>query len=131
MGVLQQLPDLSALTGLASGAGGAIGTFSSRLGALDAGQPGSPLSAVSDVLGGLSAKLDIDVSGVAVRLPQALATARNALPPGALEYVRSLGAAYSTAQDLVASGAIARAVPQGKSLQEVALAAVDEVLIGF
>ena len=127
-GILQRLPDIQSLLerrGAAEGQlEGLLGTFAS----FEPGNPSSPVAPVSSVLVELSAKLDIDTSGLSTDLSSTIDVIRNALPPGTLEYVESIEDAYNTTRGLLQGNALVKEVAAGGDLQEVALAVIEEAL---
>ena len=130
-GILQRFPDITGLLSRRSEAESGIGTLLETFGSFGADSPDSPFGAVSNVLTQLGNRLDIDISGLSEKLPAAITTIQNMIPPSALEYVESIESAYRSAQDFLTDSAIAKAVTEGKSLPEVALAVIDEALSLF
>ena len=130
-GFLARLPDLSDVTQTASSFQSGVGTVSKVLHGLGGGGEGSPLASVEGALAGMKLRLTVDMSGLTARLPQALGTIESAIAPGSIAFVRSIEDEYRKAQGLLEDSALARAVAGGHSPQEVALAAVQDVLAAF
>jgi hypothetical protein len=84
-----------------------------------------------DALGRLRTVVDVDVSGLTTRLPGALDVLRDALPASALEYVEAIEAAYAAAQDFLAGSPLVTEIAEGSSLQDTALAVIDDALNRF
>lgn len=130
-GLLDRLPNLDVTTRLSTGVGDGLTSVLGRLGSLGPENPGSPVAPVASALHGLRGALTIDTSGLTERFPQALDVARNALPAGALDYVRSLEGTLGGARQFLADGPIAKLAAPGQSLQDVALAVVGDILREF
>ncbi len=124
----QQIPDATVLLNQRANVTGQTGALLEALGGLSRGDDSSPLGTVTTVLGGLGSHLDIDVSGLSTRLPAAITTIGNAIPPGAVEFVRSIESDYQAARAFLHDSALAQAVSQGGSLQDVALAVISDAL---
>lgn len=131
MSATASLPDLGAVRDAATNASNGLGQFVHTATALAQGGPDSPLNAVTQALGGLQGALDIDVSGIAQRLPQAITTIQNALPADALRFVEDLHTAYAALSDFLNNSPLVQQVGQGQSLQDTALAVIDGVLQQF
>jgi len=125
------LPDLGPALDAASNAQTGLSGFLQVAGALAGGGAASPLNAVTQALGGLQGALDIDVSGLAQRLPLAISTIHNALPADSLQFIDDLQGAYQALNDFLANNALVRQIQPGNSLEQTALALVDQVLAQF
>lgn len=128
------LPDASDLLQIGASVQSGMGTLTTLLQALQGGNPsaeGSPLAALGGALGGLGQRLNVDTSALGTRLPQGLATMGHALAPSALDFIRSIESDFAQAGSLLADNAVVRAVGDGQSLQQVALAAVQAALDAF
>jgi hypothetical protein len=128
------LPDASDLLQIGASVQSGMATLTQLLQSLQGGNPagdGSPLAALGGALGGLGQRLNVDTSALGSRLPQGLATMGHALAPSALDFIRTLEADFGQAGSLLADSAVARAVADGQSLQQVALAAVQDALAAF
>jgi len=130
-GATASLPDLGDATNASHNAQTGLQGFLGVAGSLAGGSNGSPLRGISDALGGLGGALHIDVSGLGERLPQALTTIENALPADTLRFVEELEDAYREVSDFLANSELAKQIHPGASLQQVALALVDDVLALF
>ena len=130
-GATASLPDLGAVRDAVTNAQSGLGQFLATAGALANGGPDSPLNAVTQALGGLHGTLDIDMSGIAERLPQAMTTIRNALPADALRFVEDLQGAYAALSDFLNHSPLVQQIGQGQSLEQTALAVIDGVLQAF
>ena len=95
---------------------------------LGSGSGSSPLGAVGTALSGVEERLDIDLSGITDRLPQALTTIRNALPEDSLRFVEELEQAYEAVMDFLRDSEVVKQIQGGASLEQTALALVDDVL---
>lgn len=128
------LPDASDLLQIGASVQSGMSTLTSLLQSLQGGNPtadGSPLAALGGALGGLGQRLDIDTSALATRLPQGLDTIGHALAPSALDFIRSIDTDFLQAASVLADSPVVRAVGDGQSLQQVALAAVQAALDTF
>ena len=125
------LPDLRHALDAAANAQSGLSGFLQLAGSLASGGPGSPLNAVTQALGGLQGALNIDVSGLSQRLPQALTTIQNALPADALQFVDDLQQSYRGLADFLNNNELVRQIHAGSSLEQTALALIDAVLAQF
>lgn len=131
-GFLQQFPDLAPLMDTITNAKSDIDSLLGAFTSLEDGQSAtSPIANVFNVFNDLNAQLDIDMSGLTDALPSSIAIVKNILPAGALEYVESIEGAYTTAQDFLQDSALAKEVTEGNTLQEVALAVIEDALSVF
>ncbi|NET34771.1 MAG: hypothetical protein F6K19_22555 [Cyanothece sp. SIO1E1] len=130
-GILQRLPDLSTLQQTGTAATRDLGSLLGSFRALETGESNSPITRVTQVLGELGGKLDIDVSGLAEQLPQTMNVVKNALPADTLTYVEAIADAYTTAQNFLQESAVAQQVQAGSSLQATALAVIEDGLSLF
>jgi hypothetical protein len=89
-----------------------------------------PLGPVAGLFSNISSKLNIDVSGLTDRFPQALTTIQNAVGGGTLDFVGSLTGSFSGAADTVGQTPLAQAA-SGSSLQDAALGVVSAALASF
>jgi hypothetical protein len=124
------LPTLEGATTASGNVGNGLSGFLNVLGSLDSG-PSSPLQAVSSAMGGLEAHLQIDVSGLSERLPQALTTLRNALPEDSLRYVEEIEQAYRELMKFLQDSEVVKQIQAGSSLEQTALALVDDLFSLF
>jgi hypothetical protein len=115
MGIVAQLPDLSAVMQLAgvaqSGLDGVAGGLD-RLARTDQG----PLQTIARSLTDLQRRLDVDTSGLTNRLPAALTTIQNAVPAGGVDSVRRISETYAAARTFLADGALTREASAAGSL---------------
>lgn len=72
--------------------------------------------------------LQIDVSGLSQRLPQALSTIQNALPTDALRFVEEIESSYQQVSGFLSNSELVKQIHPGSSLEQTALALVDDVL---
>ena len=125
-GILSQLPDLSGViegsTSLETDLQGVLGIF----GSLTGGESDSPVGVVFQTFAELETRLDIDVSPLTEQLPAAMQSIRNALPANSIEYAESIGEAYDGVRDLLQNSALIQQIPEGGSLQAVALAVLTD-----
>lgn len=127
-GFLSKLPSTSGAEQTSTSAESSVGGLLGKLGSLAPDKPGSPLAAVADTLGQVSAKLNFNPEPLKKLYPDALYVMKNALPADTLEYVASIEDAYEAAQDFLKNSALARELKPGATLQDVALAAVQDAL---
>ena len=126
-----RLPDASGVAQIGASVRSGIGTLTEALEALSSGAERSPFAALTGRLGDLKLAVSVDTGKLTTELPDTLSTLSAALPPSALDYARSIEADFDEARRLLADSAVARAVADGQSLQEVALAAVQDALAEF
>lgn len=130
-----RLPDASGVVQIGASIQSGITALTQVLGALQGGEAGggagSPLVSLTGALGGLKLKVTVDTGKLTGDLPGALSTMQNALAPSALDFIRTISQDFDAARALLADSGLARAVADGKSLQEVALAAVQDALAAF
>jgi hypothetical protein len=124
--MLGRLPDLDTLLQERDVVQDSVGSLLNTLRNIDG--PDSPLGEAAGSLTSLAGQLDVDVSGLTETFPRALTTITNAMPAGTLEFVESIEGAYTTARDFVIDNPILKQIPEGGTLQEVALAVIDEAL---
>ena len=128
-GFLANLPDVSPLfqgrDELANALLGALAKINA-----DDGSP-TPLSVALEEFNGLSQKLNIDVSGLTVKLPAALKTIEDLLPPDLFDSIDSIQKNFDDAQKFIQDSALRHAIADGKDLQSVALAVIDDALALF
>lgn len=125
------LPDASGVVQIGASIQSGIASLSQILGALSGGGDRSPLFAITSTLGDLKVKVIVDTSKLSTDLPASLSTMSSSLAPSALDFVRTIESDFDQARSVIADSALARAVADGKSLQDVALAAVQDVLQAF
>lgn len=131
-GATQNLPSMEGVGAAGTNASNGLGGFIEVLGSLTgSGGGSSPLSAVTTALGDLGDKLNIDVSGISERLPQAITTIQNALPDDALKYVEDIQEAYQALMEFLQNSELVKQIQEGQSLEQVALALVNDVLSLF
>src|SRR5262245_24569081 len=130
MGVVANLPDLSAVLQLAGIAENGLGNIGGQLDGLSGAGEGTPLHVIASTLRDLQSRLDIDTSGLTDRLPSALSTIRNAVPAGAVDTIRAISGPFGTARSLLADSPLAREALAAGSLGDAARAvltgAVDQ-----
>lgn len=130
-----RLPDASGVVQIGASIQSGITALTQVLGAMQGGEAGggagSPLVSLTGALGGLKLKVTVDTGKLTGELPGALSTMQNALAPSALDFIRTISQDFDAARALLADSGLARAVADGKSLQEVALAAVQDALTAF
>jgi hypothetical protein len=127
-GATASLPNLSAATNASLNAQSGLSGFLSIAGSLASGSEDSPLHGITSALGGLDGVLHIDVSGLSERLPQALTTIENALPADALRFVEEIQDAYKQVSGFLSNSELVKQIHPGSSLEQTALALVDDVL---
>src|SRR5689334_6676157 len=127
-GATESLPNLDGVSAAGTNATHGLGSFLDLVGSLGGTGASSPLSAVTTALGELESRLDIDVSGISERLPQAITTIRNALPEDALRYIEQIQSAYQALMEFLHSSELVKQIREGQSLEQVALALVEDVL---
>ncbi|HNG81646.1 MAG TPA: hypothetical protein PLW24_19395, partial [Burkholderiaceae bacterium] len=128
------LPDATTLVQTGASVQSGIGSLTALLQALRGGEvnaPGSPLAALGTALGGLGTRTQVDTSALSSALPARLSTMGAALAPSGLDFARSLEQDFASARDLIADNPVVQAVGSGQSLQQVALAAVQQALDAF
>ena len=130
-GATASLPDLRPALDAASNARSGLAGFLQVAGSLAGGGAGSPLGTVTVTLNGLHDTLRIDMKGLSERLPQVLTTIENALPADALRFVEELNQSYQALADFLAHSELVRQIRSGASLEQTALALVDDVLGQF
>src|SRR5215475_11942875 len=130
MGVVSQLPDLSAVLQLTGIAEHGLGNVGGQLGGLSGAGEGTPLGVVATTRRDLQSRLNIDTSGLTDRLPSALTTIRNAVPAGAVETIRGISGSFDTARSMLGDSPLAREALSAGSLGDAARAvltgAVDQ-----
>ena len=129
-GILETIPDVSTLViSIDGNASDDIGALLEKTNALINGDADSPLGTVFSTFNGLETALDIDVSGLAEDLPNTLQALQNVLPANTLQFIESADEAYGTARDFLRDSDLVQTVQSGGgSLQDVALAVVDDAL---
>ena len=130
-GATASLPDLHGATNASQNAQSGLSGFLSVAGSLASGSPDSPLRGITQALGGLDGVLQIDVSGLSQRLPQALTTIQNALPSDALRFVEQIEDSYQQVSGFLSNSELVKQIHPGSSLEQTALALVDDVLSLF
>jgi phage-related protein len=93
--------------------------------------PDSPLRSIASSLDEVGKRLNFDPEPLRKLQPDALLVMRNAIPSDTLEFVHSIEKAYREAQEFLQNSALAREIKPGATLQDVALAAVKDVLRVF
>ncbi len=130
-GFLQRFPDPGPLLRLQGDAEVGVNGLLGVLGSLGHDRDGSPLAGVAGAVAQLGTVADIDVSGLSTKLPSALDVLRGALPGSALEYVEAIERAYAAAQSFLADSPLVASIGQGSTLQDTALAVIDDALARF
>jgi hypothetical protein len=129
--ILSRFPNLTALTQTSASVESSINGVVAALRAIDPSRPDSLLGPVAAALQGVNGRLSFDLSGLTRRFPEALTVMRDAAAPGSLDFVRSIDDAYTEARSFLENSALAQAVGEGRSLQEVALAILADLLSAF
>jgi hypothetical protein len=101
-GTAGSVPGSDAVTAATATAAGQAGDLATSLRGLAQGAPDSPLAPVSTALSGLAQKSTVDVSGLSERLPAAVNAVGGVVQPANVEYVQSIGPAYTTAKSTIA-----------------------------
>lgn len=127
-GVLQRFPDPAPLRDTLGKTGAVLEPLGRVFGSFSADHSDSPLGPVVSAMGALEVQANVDVSGLAIRLPKTLETLNGALPASALEYVDSIHEAYTKAQDFLSKLPLLDDLPPGKTPQDVALATLGEAV---
>jgi len=122
------LPDLHAATNASQNAQSGLNGFLTATTSLASGSADSPLHGLTQALGGLDGVLEIDVSGISQRLPHAITTIQNALPADALRFVEDLEKSYQQVNEFLLNNDLVRQIRPGSSLEQTALALIDDVL---
>ncbi len=130
-GLLQKLPNIESLLQNRATAQGGLETLLGTLASLEPTNQASPLASVGNVLVQLEGRLDIDVSGLSRELPAAMGVIQNALPLAVLEHVEAIEDAYGTARRILQENPLAKEVAEGNTLQNVALAVIEDALTLF
>jgi uncharacterized protein (DUF2267 family) len=86
---------------------------------------------VEQAFSGIQGKLNIDLSGLSQRLPQAITTIENALPADALKFVENLNQSYQELSDFLTNSGLVKQIQSGNNLEQTALAVVEAVLSQF
>lgn len=128
MGILAQLPDITATASSSARLQTDLGTLVGALGSLQPDKANSPLAALFAAFGELRTRLDIDPQTVTGDLSSAVQAIQNALPANALGYIESLDQAYTGVVSFLSDSDIARQVGQGQTLNAVAQAVIEEAL---
>lgn len=125
-------PDAGGVAQIGTSIESGLATLTGALGALSGSGSGqSPLAALVATLGALKGETAIDTRALSADLPSALATIDAALAPSALDFIRTLEQDFAAARTMLESSAMAQAVADGQSLQQVALAAVADAFSAF
>lgn len=130
-GLASRFPDLSSLQQTGLGLRSGIGDLIDQVAGLAEQRPGSPLSSVTGIIADLNAKVSVDTDPVGREFPAALTVIRNAIPGGAVDFVRSIESAYGDVRGTLADSHLVRAIGEDGSLEAVALAAVQDSLDAF
>ena len=128
MGILAQLPDITATANSSARLQADLGTLVGALGSLQPDQANSPLAALFAAFGELRTRLDVDPLAVTGDLSSVVQAIENALPANALGYVESLDSAYTGVVSFLSDSDIARQVGEGQTLNAVAQAVIAEAL---
>jgi molecular chaperone GrpE (heat shock protein) len=127
MSATANLPTLEGASTASLNVGNGLSGFLNVLGSLSSG-PSSPLAGVTSAMEGLETTLQIDVSGISERLPEALTTIRNALPADSLRYVEEIEQAYSELMRFLQDSDVVKQIQAGSSLEQTAMALVGDLL---
>lgn len=130
MSATANLPTLEGANTASGNVTNGLSGFLSLIGSLGSG-PSSPLQGVTSAMGGIQAHLQIDVSGISERLPQALTTIRNALPEDSLRYVEEIEQAYQQLMEFLQNSDLVKQIHAGSSLEQTALAVINDLLSLF
>jgi hypothetical protein len=125
------LPDLRGAIDASQNAQSQLSGFLGIAGSLAGGAENSPLRGITQALGGLDQALHIDVSGLSQRLPQAISTIENAMPADALRFVEELKGSYEQVSGFLQNSELVRQVRAGATLEQTALALIDDLLALF
>jgi hypothetical protein len=125
------LPDLRGAIDASRNAQTQLSGFLGIAGSLADGSANSPLQGITQALGGLDQVLHIDLSGLSQRLPQAITTIENAMPADALRFVEELKGGYEQVSGFLQNSELVRQVQAGSTIEQTALALVDDVLALF
>lgn len=121
------LPGLNTATNASANAQSGLSAFLSVAGSLTSSGDDSPLHGILSVLDELNSSLNIDVSGLSEKLPQALNVIENALPADSLIFIEQLEDSYREVNDFLTTNDLVKQIQPGVSFEETALAIVDEV----
>ena len=131
VGFLQLFPDPATLLRVQGDTETGVRGLLSAFDALPADRGGSPLAGVVAALAQVRAAADIDVSALSTQLPATLDALRDALPTSALEYVEDIEQAYAAARSFLTDNPLVSHIAQGSSLQDTALAVIEDALTRF
>lgn len=127
-GATASLPNLTASSNASANAQSGLSGFLSVATALTGDGEGSPLSGIVTVLGDLQSTLNIDISGLSEQLPQALTVIENAVPADTLQFIKQLEGAYAAVNDFLNNSELVKQIQSSASLEETALAVIDDAL---
>jgi uncharacterized protein (DUF2267 family) len=130
-GAAASLPNLDDALDAATNAQNGLSAFMQVAGSLRGTGAGSPLHAVQQAFGGVQGALQIDVSGISQRLPQAITTIQNALPADALAFVEKLNESYKALADFLSNSDLVKQIKPGDDLEKTALALIEGILDHF
>lgn len=128
---LRRIPELTSLLDAVTGAQSPTTDLIDNFSALEVGGEDSPLAGLSDKLRKLESHLQIDTSGITVRLPDSLDFIQQTLPSAALEYVENIEHAYRSVQTFLNETPLASAISEGSNLTETVVAVIDDILAEF
>jgi hypothetical protein len=131
MPILDRIPDISITANASATVQSKLGGLLNVLGALETQGSGSPMTTVVNIFSDLHTRLDIDASPLTNGLTTLVQGIHNALPHNTLAFVESIEAEYEKVTKLLAENDIARQVTDGRTLNDVAQAVIQEALAGF
>jgi hypothetical protein len=129
--ILGNLPSPTGAEQTSSSVESGVGGLLSSLSSMNPSNPDSPLRSIASSLDEVGKRLNFDPEPLRKLQPDALYVMRNAIPSDTLEFVNSIETAYREAQEFLQNSALAREIKPGATLQDVALAAVKDVLRAF
>ena len=131
MPTLDRIPDISITANASANVQSKLGGLLDVLDALETQGSGSPLATIINTFNDLHTRLDIDTSPLTNGLTTLVQGLHNALPHNTLAFVESIEAEYEKVTKLLAENDIARQVTDGRTLNDVAQAVIQEALAGF
>lgn len=124
-GVLDQLPDTTALARLSASARAAVEVAGDGYAHFSSDDPASPLQPLTAAVGTVAEQAAVDVVGLIDALATSLEALRQGLPQGVVDFVAALEEAYASAHELVAGHPLAALVPEGSSLRDMGSRLLD------
>lgn len=130
-GLLDGLPRIEPLLEARTDAEGDLSVLIGAFSSLDPGSPSSPVAPLNSVIVGLGTRLEVDVSGISTALEGTIRVVHNTLPPSVVEHVEGIEEAYAALRSSLSESALAREIGEGDTLQNAALAVIEEALDFF